>query len=162
MTEMISNGQDEEWAIALEVFDRIATHLLKQGERAAEAIDSDGFGPCMYRTSTGLRCAVGGIIDDASYDPLIEGVGINGCMPLDGAWAPRQYRSLGHGEQLQASAALLARVLNESKIPASKAVLRVLVTTQSIHDCHRPESWKHVLDQNRLELVRNLSSLVVV
>ena len=54
------------------MFDTVATHLLKQGERAGDEV----FG-CYYRWN-GLKCAIGVLIPDDMYVPEMEcgGVGI--------------------------------------------------------------------------------------
>ena len=49
-----------------EVFDQVATYLLKQGMRS-----SDKSGNCKYRHE-GLRCAAGCLIGDDEYDPSME------------------------------------------------------------------------------------------
>lgn len=46
-------------ASAKEVLDQVSTHLLKQGERAVNAV-----GGCIYRTKEGLACAVGCLMTD--------------------------------------------------------------------------------------------------
>lgn len=50
-------------ATAQEVFDQVATHLLKQNKKAIRESD----GSCMYRTSSGLKCAAGCLIGDDEY-----------------------------------------------------------------------------------------------
>lgn len=52
---------------AQEVFDRVATHLLKQGGCATDGES------CMYRSGNGKTCAVGCLIPDNLYDYAIEG-----------------------------------------------------------------------------------------
>ena len=42
-----------------EGFDKVTRHLLTQGEKA---IDEDGY--CQYRTSSGLKCAMGCLMSD--------------------------------------------------------------------------------------------------
>lgn len=41
-------------------------HLLKQGRPAMEN------GHCRYRTQDGLKCAIGGLIPDAKYEPAFD------------------------------------------------------------------------------------------
>lgn len=55
-----------------QVFDRVATHLLTQGEPAMQGRD------CRYRGPAGTSCAVGCLLAEEEYDPKLEGVGING------------------------------------------------------------------------------------
>lgn len=56
-------------ATAQEVFDQIATHLLKQNQRAFKP----GDGSCMYCTPSGLKCAAGCLISDDEYTSEFEG-----------------------------------------------------------------------------------------
>lgn len=55
-----------------EIFDRVVTHLRKQGKKA---VIENEFGDisCLYRTPDGLKCAVGCLIEDDEYDPSFEG-----------------------------------------------------------------------------------------
>lgn len=57
-------------ATAQEIFDHVVTHLLSQNARA-----TDGF-KCYYRAPNGLKCAVGCLIDDADYKPIMEDEGL--------------------------------------------------------------------------------------
>jgi hypothetical protein len=53
-----------------EIFDKVATHLAKQGHRA---VDGDS---CMYRGSKGTMCAMGCLIPDEEYNhDTMEGRG---------------------------------------------------------------------------------------
>jgi len=58
-----------------EVFDKVARHLLEQGE---PCLDRDGRFQtiCKYRNSAGQKCAVGCLITNEAYDPDIEGRGV--------------------------------------------------------------------------------------
>lgn len=51
-----------------EIFDKVAAHLIKQGGPALNA-DHE----CMYRAPNGYMCAIGCLIPDSDYDPVIEG-----------------------------------------------------------------------------------------
>ena len=51
----------------LEIFDFVAAHLIRQGKRSL------GAAYCLYRGYDGMSCAVGCLIDDAFYDPSMEG-----------------------------------------------------------------------------------------
>ncbi len=51
-----------------EIFDKVAAHLIKQGGPARDA-DHE----CMYRAPNGYMCAVGCLIPDSAYDPVMEG-----------------------------------------------------------------------------------------
>ena len=52
-----------------EIFDTVLTHLREQGEAATSA-----GGSCRYRGANGTACAVGCLIPDELYDPVIEGL----------------------------------------------------------------------------------------
>jgi hypothetical protein len=54
-----------------EIFDKVATHLFAQGERAHVS------GSCRYRTEDGLKCAVGCLIPDEMYSDLMEDTSIH-------------------------------------------------------------------------------------
>ena len=54
-----------------EIFDTVLEHLREQGKAAANAE-----GSCQYRGANGTACAVGCLIPDELYDPLIEGLGV--------------------------------------------------------------------------------------
>jgi len=49
-----------------EIFKKSTTHLIKQGKQALD-------GKCMYRSRQGLQCAIGCLIRDEDYDPMMEG-----------------------------------------------------------------------------------------
>lgn len=55
----------------LEMYDRIAEHLLYQGRQSVSPHDED---LCAYRGSGGTKCAVGYIITDGEYTPALEGL----------------------------------------------------------------------------------------
>ena len=50
-----------------EIFDEVAAHLLTQKK---QAVNDEGV--CLYRTPSGLSCAVGCLIPDDLYTPAIE------------------------------------------------------------------------------------------
>ncbi len=53
-----------------EVFDKVVRHLWQQGERAG---DGDS---CFYRGPGNMKCAVGCLIPDDTYQPAMEGAGV--------------------------------------------------------------------------------------
>ena len=55
-----------------EIFDTVLTHLREQGKAAAT--DDGG---CRYRGPDGTACAVGCLIPDELYDPVIEGLSVS-------------------------------------------------------------------------------------
>ena len=58
-----------------EIFDKAATHLLKQKARARK----EG-GQCVYRAPNGRMCAIGCLIPDEVYDPRMEGGAVTRLM----------------------------------------------------------------------------------
>lgn len=98
-----------------EIFNRVATHLLRQG---AKSMDGD---ICRYRGPNGLKCAVGCLIDDAHYTPDIEGIGV-----LD---APSLHEKLHDA-------------LEASGVPAGLETLRMLDALQAIHDSEPVFLWR--------------------
>jgi hypothetical protein len=59
-----------------ELFDYVASFLLKQGKRSFTG------GGCMYRGDNGLMCAAGCVIPDEFYDPVMEGNDINSVVSI--------------------------------------------------------------------------------
>lgn len=62
-----------------EIFEKVATHLFTQGERAM------GIEVCQYRADNGRMCAVGCLIPDELYNPRMEendAITIIGNFPL--------------------------------------------------------------------------------
>ena len=50
-----------------EVFNKVATHLIKQGQRSV-----DHEAACLYRGPGNLMCAAGCLIEDEHYAPALE------------------------------------------------------------------------------------------
>lgn len=63
-----------------DAFDRMLSHLREQGQPAV----SDS-GSCRYRTSAGLKCAVGALIPDDSYRGYFEMEPLNKVLRLLGS-----------------------------------------------------------------------------
>ncbi len=55
-----------------EVFNKVATHLLTQNEKARTQTGWGDF-RCSYKADNGLKCAIGCLIPDDLYDKKIEG-----------------------------------------------------------------------------------------
>lgn len=92
-----------------EVFSKVATHLLAQ-----KRISTLGR-KCAYRGWDGLKCAVGCLIDDAHYKPVLEG------------------HTVRDGELVQA--------LVKSGVPIVPHMLDMLNRLQNLHDTTRPAAW---------------------
>lgn len=57
---------------AQEALNRVVRGMKAQGWKKA-AMGGEQFGTCKYRTSSGLRCAVGQLIPTETYKPEMEG-----------------------------------------------------------------------------------------
>lgn len=55
-----------------EVFDKVATHLIKQGEACTEPHKGSVIPTCLYRNSKGQKCAAGALILDEHYSEDLE------------------------------------------------------------------------------------------
>lgn len=53
-----------------EIFDKVVTHLYKQGKPCR---NENG---CLYRDNEGNSCAIGCLISDENYNPIIESHGM--------------------------------------------------------------------------------------
>jgi len=62
---------------AQEIFDKVATHLLKQGRRSTQPESGE---MCAYRGADGTKCAVGVLIPDELYNDMMEGRTIVGLL----------------------------------------------------------------------------------
>lgn len=51
------------------LFDTVAQALILQGSAAVEP----GTDQCVYRTQSGKKCAIGHLIPESLYDPIMEG-----------------------------------------------------------------------------------------
>lgn len=62
------------------IFDTVVARLRAQG---AQSVSADGT-RCLYRGAEGRKCAVGWLISDAAYDPMMDaGVSSNGqCVEV--------------------------------------------------------------------------------
>jgi hypothetical protein len=101
------------------IFDRVAAHLLEQGERS--------FGPdgrCAYRGENGLKCGVGVLIADEHYSPSLEGSAVGAAC---------------------VQAALERAGLNLAA-PESEPVRELLWALQRVHDTRPPHTWQFYLE----------------
>lgn len=98
-----------------EIYDKVKVHLLAQGRPAMFQ------GSCVYRSPSGLKCAVGCLITDEAYDEDLEGVPVR-CLFEPGT------------EDKDVTEAYRA-MLRESGIDTSnKDLLRLLSSLQKAHD----------------------------
>lgn len=92
-----------------EIFNRVSQHLLAQGERSTLREN------CAYRGDNGKTCAVGCLIKDEAYKPVIEGL------------------STEHAEVRRALRASIGRV--------SGKAFDLLAELQIVHDYTKPDRW---------------------
>ena len=57
-----------------EVFDYVASHLIRQGRQSKT--DDLSYGGCSYRGNGGTSCAVGCLIPDEEYKVVLEGLSV--------------------------------------------------------------------------------------
>ena len=107
-------------------FDAVVNHLLTQGQQSLRSADLGqmvkGQPRCLYRNPEGLKCAVGGIIDDRDYKPEMD----------DGTHG-------GTG---------IADLVIEHSFPNSphmRAELNLLRELQYVHDGFAPKDWREQL-----------------
>lgn len=113
-----------------EIFDTVATHLLKQN---AKALD-DAF-ECVYRNEEGLMCAVGCLIPIREYKKSIEGFTV-GHTPVD-----MLLQDLG------------IDVLND------KRTASLLSKLQLVHDEYQVETWLQRLTEIAYNFNLNIERL---
>lgn len=103
-----------------QIFDKVAAHLLKQ-RHVAYANES-----CVYRDTKNRACAVGGIIPDSAYNPLMEGRIVQSFLH------PRQKikEMLANNQSLLA----LAKALDAAGVPCEQSALKLLDSLQAMHD----------------------------
>lgn len=103
---------------AQEIFDTVLAHLRKQGKASTNR--SNG---CRYRGEGGTSCAVGCLIPDELYDPVIEGLVVEQLMGADSP--PSSYKS-----RAQEVLPIMARI--EGHLGAEH--LKLLEDLQAAHD----------------------------
>ena len=120
-----------------EIFDQVATHLMTQQERALDAHYS-----CRYRTETGLKCAVGCLIENAHYTSLFENAA---------AVAITVQSTRGQ---------LLKDALHKSGIDVHNlSTVNMLRKLQAIHDDFPIRDWRTLLESVATEYNLNYTTL---
>ena len=61
-----------------QIFNRVAKHLLTQKQRCVRSPNDAGLALCAYRNESGLACAVGALIPDKLYKPIMDNGGDTG------------------------------------------------------------------------------------
>lgn len=110
------------------IFNTVKDHLLAQNKRSHFGKDDEDSYPeflpetCMYLSKTGLKCAVGCLINSAYYDPEFEGRNVS-----------------NKGVKL---------ALERSGVNMEDAQIFILVfALQRVHDDLEPEHWAKRLDK---------------
>lgn len=118
------------------VFEHVATHLLTQNAKAQvkgkatkyyEDNEEEANMTCAYRSPDGLRCAIGSIILDSVYDPILEGKTI-------------------------VSMEVQEAVEKSVRFELDADDIQLLDRLQHIHDITGVETWPTRLDEIRKEL----------
>lgn len=107
-----------------EIFDKSATHLLRQGRKSLGfARDDSQSKTCLYRGNDGCKCAAGVFIPDEEYDRTMEGV-------RWGTWLsnPESTDSLGMRR-------LRPIIIRHGHI-------KLISKLQDIHDTREPCEWR--------------------
>ena len=112
--------------IEQELFNRVKAHLLNQGARAETDESTHGINMCQYHAESGLKCAVGCLIDANAYDFSMEGEDINDD--------------------------LVYNALRKSGIDMSNKTLSILRALQHIHDSYEPSEWSESIDRVEMQL----------
>ena len=109
-----------------ELFNRVKTHLLNQGERANSDVQNAGIYECVYHSSSGLKCAIGCLITDEVYRPSLEGVDLTDRELWD--------------------------ALLDSGIDMGGKTLSILQMLQNVHDSNEPSDWSRAIDTVEMQL----------
>lgn len=98
-----------------EIFEKVAKHLLVQNEQSSDPI----YDKCMYRDPDGRKCAVGCLIPDDKYFPMMDFM----FQPL------YNNSSVKHA-------------LGDAGIDVENLeIMNLLQALQSTHDSYQPEEW---------------------
>jgi hypothetical protein len=118
-----------------QIFDKVATHLMAQGQRSAREYSSE----CLYRGEGGLRCAVGFLIADEHYDERFEGSGVGWGLVEDST-------DVYGGDYTSLTAKLLLGALEAAGVDTrNRATIELLGSLQAVHDNRDPSNWAESL-----------------
>lgn len=102
-----------------EIFDRVKTHLLRQGKRSLGTVHSEGRVP-RYKNDEGLTCAIGYLLDPDAYSEEFEGQAVTEPM--------------------------VEEALRKSGVvPENDDDYALLRDLQAVHDISPPEWWERKL-----------------
>lgn len=101
-----------------EIFTKVNDHLLTQNARSVSRTRTGGFKSCKYLSPTGLKCAVGALLDHLSPQAIktIEGLAAN---------------------QL--------RTHTDFELPWGEQDVELVVALQHVHDNYPPDQWEQQL-----------------
>lgn len=123
---------------ALEIFEVVRAHLLKQGRKSLEPVVED-VSPrnlaCLYRGDGGCACAIGALILDEFYKPGIEGIVLHLDVEEDTLIEERP----------------LVDALVSSGVDVDKH-RHLLIKLQKVHDESWPHVWPRELERIRQEI----------
>ena len=111
----------EEYMDAQEIYNKVKTHLLAQGEQAR----TSPWGNCVYLNDQGLKCAAGVLLRDGSPAQAATG-------PWPPAWAldPKQYS--------EKEWPCIQDLYEQAREIGHRTLVRAL---QHVHDGYEPKSW---------------------
>ena len=113
-----------------EIFDTVLAHLREQGEAS-----TNRSGECRYRGEGGTSCAVGCLIPDELYDPMIEGLVLEQIVA---DCVPDCYRSRAHE---------LLPIMDRIRERLGAEHLQLLEELQGAHDrelfIHGQPAWEN-------------------
>ena len=122
-----------------QVFDKVKAHLLKQNEKATSS--REDYAGCAYRSADGLSCAVGCLIPDSLYDPVIEGQSVESASE-----AADTVNEEGLAFAQIDGSAVLWMILQELGI-TSAGHIKLLDALQDLHDSYLPQQWPEKFDE---------------
>lgn len=102
-----------------DLFNKVADHLLSQGQRSISLIASTGDMGCAYRGEDGLKCAIGALIPDEIYSRHIEGKSVVSLA--------------------------VKKILPRCGVGTDLSTLEFLKALQDIHDKEDPFCWRKSL-----------------
>ncbi len=114
---------------AIEIFQKVKQHLLKQGCRATDYMEN-----CQYRGDDDRQCSIGCLIPDSHYDSIIEGIPLRYLVDED----------LNEGDDEYPGYEKLVDILIELDLID---YLPLLVKLQYIHDSLEVEEWEPQLKE---------------
>jgi hypothetical protein len=120
-----------------EIFAHVVAHLKSQGKKAKEGE------MCKYRTSDGLKCAVGCLIDDDRYSQDMEGLVVTGDIVLKAIGTTID--ELRQDRRLLSTTYNLDDIYEYSNLDTIAVRVSMIMKLQSIHDASSEREWPRAL-----------------